>query len=241
MTDASAERAVFSVILPTTNSITEPDMSALRPPGVSNQSYRFTLDRRPDNVVALIDLLKPAITSAQDCQPDRLILGYTSEFLPNGIHVANQLKELVEGIIECPLTMASYAIPEALKAFGLNRIGVITPYLPEEDIHVEQFFSSLNFSVIKVVGLSSDRQRLTGTASITKDEVETAFEIVDNSDVEALVQIGTNLSCTGIVASLEEKHGKPVIAVNTATYWLALRRHGITDKMTGHGILLEQH
>jgi maleate isomerase len=34
---------------------------------------------------------------------------------------------------------------------------------------------------------------------------------------------------------------KPVVAVNTATYWLALRRHGITDRLDGHGVLLTRH
>ena len=29
-----------------------------------------------------------------------------------------------------------------------------------------------------------------------------------------------------------------MVAVNEATYWLALRRHGIADRLDGHGILL---
>ena len=35
--------------------------------------------------------------------------------------------------------------------------------------------------------------------------------------------------------------GKPVIAINTATYWHALRAQGITDKVAGLGNLLECH
>ncbi len=34
---------------------------------------------------------------------------------------------------------------------------------------------------------------------------------------------------------------KPVIAINTATYWHALRAQGITDKLAGFGNLLECH
>ena len=33
----------------------------------------------------------------------------------------------------------------------------------------------------------------------------------------------------------------PVIAANTATYWRALRRHGIEDKVYGFGSLLEDY
>ena len=35
--------------------------------------------------------------------------------------------------------------------------------------------------------------------------------------------------------------GKPVIAINTATYWHALRANGIRDQMAGFGRLLEEH
>ena len=34
---------------------------------------------------------------------------------------------------------------------------------------------------------------------------------------------------------------KPVIAINTATYWHALRKNGITDKVQGFGSLLTHH
>jgi len=34
--------------------------------------------------------------------------------------------------------------------------------------------------------------------------------------------------------------GKPVIAINTATYWHALRANGINDKIQGFGRLLSE-
>ena len=35
--------------------------------------------------------------------------------------------------------------------------------------------------------------------------------------------------------------GKPVVAINTATYWHALRQNGIDDKMDSFGSLLLRH
>jgi maleate isomerase len=40
---------------------------------------------------------------------------------------------------------------------------------------------------------------------------------------------------------LEQQHRKPVIAINTAIYWNALRSNGIEDKIAGFGPLLERH
>jgi maleate isomerase len=47
-----------------------------------------------------------------------------------------------------------------------------------------------------------------------------------------------------MVALAEEMRqtlGKPVIAINAATYWHALRANGITDQFPGHGPLFESH
>ena len=44
----------------------------------------------------------------------------------------------------------------------------------------------------------------------------------------------------GLAAAAERWLGKPVIAINTATYWHALRANGIQDRIAGFGALLEQ-
>jgi maleate isomerase len=54
------------------------------------------------------------------------------------------------------------------------------------------------------------------------------------------VQVGTNLACAAVAAEAERWLGKPVIAINTATYWYALRHNGIQDRIAGFGSLLEE-
>ena len=56
--------------------------------------------------------------------------------------------------------------------------------------------------------------------------------------VDAIVQVGTNMSMVSVAAEAEARLGKPVIAINTATYWHALRACGIEDRITGLGRLL---
>jgi maleate isomerase len=43
-----------------------------------------------------------------------------------------------------------------------------------------------------------------------------------------------------LAAAAEMWLGKPVIAINTATYWHALRQNKIPDKIPGLGRLLEE-
>lgn len=62
--------------------------------------------------------------------------------------------------------------------------------------------------------------------------------ILDSPDVEALVQFGANLPMAAVADEAERWLGKPVIAVNIATYWHALRHSGIADRFDGHTRLL---
>jgi maleate isomerase len=55
------------------------------------------------------------------------------------------------------------------------------------------------------------------------------------------VQVGTNLSFVRQAAGLEERLGKPVIAINAATLWYGLRMNGIDDRIEGFGSLLRDH
>ena len=64
---------------------------------------------------------------------------------------------------------------------------------------------------------------------------------LDRSDAQALIHVGTNLPVSAITDEIEAAHGKPLIGVNVATYWQALRRVGILDPLPGFGILAREH
>jgi maleate isomerase len=69
--------------------------------------------------------------------------------------------------------------------------------------------------------------------------IEAVLEL-DGDGVDAIVQAGTNLSTLDIFPALEHQLGKPVIPINVATIWHALRACGIADKFHGKGWLLER-
>ncbi|WP_052389740.1 hypothetical protein [Belnapia moabensis] len=69
-------------------------------------------------------------------------------------------------------------------------------------------------------------------------ELRDAIIEVGGPEVDAVVIVGTDLPVVRVAASAEFWLSKPVIALNTATYWSALRQCGIDDKMQGFGRLL---
>jgi maleate isomerase len=64
---------------------------------------------------------------------------------------------------------------------------------------------------------------------------------MDDDSIDAIVQVGTNLSMTALALEMTAELGKPVIAINAATYWHALRAVGIDDQFPGHGPLFEKY
>lgn len=216
-------------------------MAALRPAGVTNQPYRFPFPGRPDTVEELIDMMRPAIELSLACRPDRIVVAYTPEYMTGSVTTSQRLRAFIEEATGLPATTASEGVTAALKALGARRIGLVTPYLPEDNRNLEAYFSAQGFAIVNAAGLGTTQGRPGSTARITESAVREAFARVDRPEVEVLLQVGTALVCAGFVADLEARHGKPVVAVNTATYWLALRRHGIAERLDGYGVLLKDH
>ena len=80
----------------------------------------------------------------------------------------------------------------------------------------------------------------TGIAQIPETRCREVLRALDGPDVDAIIQVGTNLSMMRLAAEAEDWLGKPVIAINTATYWHALRANGLSDRIQGFGRLLAE-
>jgi len=80
------------------------------------------------------------------------------------------------------------------------------------------------------------RARHTRTA-----QLRATVEELDGDDVDAVIQVGTNLAFGALAAKMEAERKKPILAINTAIYWHALRKNGIADKVPGWGSLLERY
>ena len=103
-----------------------------------------------------------------------------------------------------------------------------------------QTHTDSGFEVVRDIYLQC--KSWTAIAEVPPDLLrEKLIELNGNGrDVDAIVQVGTNLSMVRLAAAAEMWLGKPVIAINTATYWHALRQNKIADKIPGLGRLLEE-
>jgi len=237
------------VLAPSTNTSVQPEFDAMRPWGITHHHSRLVI---PDSKVTddasfmtMMDNIRgalfPALESVLTCDPDYVILGMSSETFWDGIEGSRQLQKKLEKTAKRGVAMGSDACRAALRAYGrdVKRVGVVTPYMPIGDRQVVRFFTECGYKVVNLLGLKCKSP--TAIARVSKAELRDAINRVNRGSVDAIVQVGTNLATAEVAAMAEFWLDKPVIAINTATYWYALRQYGIKDKIPGWGSLLAEH
>lgn len=252
-----AKRARIGVVIPSTNTGVEYDLRQFQLEGVSWHPSRFWIELRnwadesdatgesSDGVFErFLDLIRDeiplSIRNVLSADINHLMLGMSAETFWGGLdgNIAFE-KSIRDQIGDMTLTTGAEAVRTALEAFGTKTISVITPYPPVGDANVRRYFSDIGFQVRHVHGMN--RPSATSIAETPLSQVAAAVRAVDGDDVDAIVQCGTNLSCAQMFPALELFLGKPLLPINVACVWHALRACGINDTFTGRGRLLEEH
>ena len=247
MPDALGWRLKLGTLAPSTNTIVQPDYDDFRPVGVTNHFSRiFTPDSDAlsnDTFAAGIAVIgsnvMDAVKSVMTCHPDYIVLGMSALSFFGGAKGADAFVRRVHETSGVGVSVGSVASAAALATYGgVKRIAVLTPYWPVMNAEVIRFFSDKGYTVVR--DLAMQCRSWTGIAEVTPAQCREALRQIDSDDVDAIVQVGTNLSMVRLAAAAELWLGKPVVAINTATYWHALRANGIVDRKSGFGRLLEE-
>ena len=248
MGDALGWRVKFGVVVPSTNTSVQPEYDSMRPEGVTNHTARIGITNmalKSDSdfshlIRAIEDALMPAVDQVMTCEPAHVVLGMSAETFWNGTDGAERLKDALERRAGVAVTLGSHACRQAIARYGeVRRIAVITPYFPIGDMQVRQFFGQCGFEVCTVLGLRCESP--TAIADVGRERLRAAVAEVDAPDVDLIIQVGTNLAFAKVAEEAERALSKPVLAINTCTYWHALRSAGIDDPVEGFGSLLARH
>jgi maleate isomerase len=247
MVDCLGWRGIVGIVMPSTNTSVQPESEVLRPRGVTNQIARISIPERritsedafAEHVEAMRSGIGPAVDQVMTCAPQHLIMGVALEAFWGGVDKAEDLRKSLEERAGVGVSMGSDALRAALECFGSKRIAVLTPHQPRGDKVVSDYLEEAGYSVVRLKGLCCPTPRM--IAHTTEAEIRDALRELDGDDVDAIVQVGTNLAGMVVCAEAERWLGKPVLSMNAITYWNALRRMNIEDKIFGCGRLLEEY
>ena len=235
MPDRFGPRGTVAIIIPLQNANMQPEYAAMQPEGINNQIYRFDISAHGNASGAILG----AVPGTLLCWPDMIISAVSLE-----MHAWSRQRQadfrdaFADQAQGTPFALATDATESALRTLGAKRIGVLAPMSVENSKSAQAYFEAAGFEVPYTTSLEIKRSE--DIIKVTADQIQAGFEAIDHADVDTLLHVGGALGIVGMIEDLEAHFSKPVVSVNAATYWFALRRHGITDPLPGFGRLLMQ-
>ncbi|WP_424946247.1 maleate cis-trans isomerase family protein [Candidatus Spongiihabitans sp.] len=233
MFDDSRGRGRIGVVVPYTNTNLEPDLTAMRPDGVSMHFTRiagYELNCAPNTSTmqalgnapmdASIDLLTAI-------RPDIILYGCTSATLALGRRADLALAIRLTAYSGLPVVTASNAVINALTDIAVSKIVICTPYDHQLSEVTTKFFEDSGFNVISVSRIEKVLDSL-GQGAISCDEITRLALKADQQKAEAIVIVCTDLRAVECINTIESLTGKPVISSNQALLYAATKVLGVS-------------
>ncbi len=237
-------RARVGVIVSPPNTVVESEFVRMAPEGVSIHAARL---RRPEGVVGRLDSntvldtnqdLPQAAASLTELNLGVVVFAHTSGSMLRGPAYDAELVAMLGEKAGCPAVTTASAVVAALKASGITRLAVLTPY-PEE-----MTLKEVDFLEEAIPGLKVVTHRSLGVArgrDLGDMEPNVAYRearSIDGPDVDAVFLSGTNWRTIDVIEALEMDLKKPVFTANQVTMWTTLRTLAIQPK-AGYGRVFE--
>ncbi len=248
MPDAIGYRANLAVLIPSTNTVVEAEYNQMAPPGVTIHAGRMyvehpALDSNEATVQLLADVradVPRAVRDVVTLRPDHVVMGMSAPTFYGGLAgcraYEQEIRELTGGV---PVTSGPAALVRALDVLDVQTIAVLSPYQPINDEQVVNYFEEAGRSITGYEGMRTGSA--TAIADLTEDDVRPKLQSLAATGAGAIVQVGTNLAMARLADEAERWLGIPVLAINAASMWSALRDLDITDAVPGFGTLLRDH
>lgn len=232
-------RGRIGLMVPTGNSVMEPEFQRMAPEGVTTHANRVELrDVTPDSLRAMeADTVRSARQIAQT-RVGVIAFGCTSGSFVGGMGYDARLVGAIEEATGVPATSTTTAVVRALRLVGARRIALATPYTDEVTRLEVAFLEASGFEVTAWQGGG-----IVDVADIQACPPEASYvraRAVDSDRVDAVF-----VSCTGFrtienIAKLEADLGKPVVTSNQATFAACLALLGVAEVAPGFGSLFER-
>ncbi len=227
----------FGILIPSTNTTCEIEFGRI-PPELQAHAGRLGKDGKSPFASSLDADVAYQSKMLGEARVEVIALAQTSASLFTENYDEVTVKRMTDASGVPSLTSAQ-AVGRALKALGVSRIAMATPYWDEVIALAKKYYESrYGISVVAAQSLGATESYAIG--KMDASVAEAAFSKIDSPEVQALVIPGGNFPTMDHIAAWEKKFGKPVVTTNQATLWAVMRAMGVTTPITGKGRLLEQ-
>lgn len=231
-------RLRLGMMIPSVNTVAEPQLNAMLPVGVSLHTTRLKLTGSSEaELLAMTDRIEEAALLLADAEPQRILFHCTAvtTFEPA---MAGRIRDRIVQATGIPADVTSEGLVAALRALGARRLVLITPYIAPVNEREAAFLRHHDFTVLTEFGLG-----LPGGKAFAAVEPAEWYRIAvqhRHPDADAYFLSCAQTRTAEIIETLEHDLGRPVVTSNTAALWHCLRQGGIRDAIEGFGTLLRR-
>lgn len=227
----------IGVIVPSSNTTMERELWEMLPSGYSLHAARMRMQRvTPEELVRMDADSVRAAEELADARVAAIAYGCTIAIMCREPGYEREAQERLERAAGVPVILSATAVLEAMRALGLRRVAVATPYLDA--------VAALEIAFLKQYGVDvvdNKNLNIADNVAVGEQPEEVTYELVRRLDLaraDGVLISCAQLPSAGVIERLERELDRPVLSTNTATLWALFRRLQRPTRIPGYGRLL---
>jgi maleate isomerase len=212
--------ARIGMIIPSVNSMTEPQFNHFAPPGLAVHVARARVAgpwKRP--LPAMAEEIAMSAKLLADVAPDLIVFHCTDTSMTQGPQGEGRILDIVRDATGIAAVATSRLVLEALQALGLRKLVLLSPYKSNQA--VIDYLQATGLAVVHDVALALEPLEF---AKVTPREWTELARQHDRLEADGIFLSCTNTTQIEAIADIERALGKPVVNSNQAVLWGCLKR-----------------
>lgn len=194
---------------------------------LAEEGLKRTVSRIPDGVRHMVQ--NDASVIVQAGVPHITVFGWGFE---------EKLRAEVAAITDTPFIMDPHASIAALKALGMSRVLMVSPFTDPVSVHVAEYVRHGGIEVTSAYRVGTQCGAIHGLSlGVVYQEVKAAYQ--GSGKVDGIWLPGAAMPTIGVIETLEQDLGVPVVSSKQAMVWAALGAANVCDEVPGCGSLFQ--
>lgn len=231
-------RAKLGLIMPSNNTVIEPELSMALPRGVTIHGHRVGVKPEERGEDFMEVLRKDAVENGFKMGPvDCIAYCCLTTSFYHGIGWDQELLDEMRKNTGKPVTTAATAMLRSLEKMEVEKVSIATPFRKDVNVKLVEFLEGNGFKIAGMNAIDpapSPQEVILLPSTVAYRLAKTAVK----PDSDCVFICSTDLPSLEIIDALEKDIKKPVISTNQALLWDMLRMIDIKTAIDGFGALL---
>jgi maleate isomerase len=218
----------IGVIIPSSNTMVEPDFMRNLPPEATMHSARMFLAETTAEAERsmIFDYVPRAVTDLASLRPHVVAFACTSGGAVLGAEGEAELIARMGAETGAKVVSTNTAVQNLIASYNPRRVAVITPYNDELNEKIRLGLEGRGLNVVRIRGMGITENY--AIAEVTPEEIVAfAEEQLAGEELDLLFASCTNWNGLRAIPLLRERFGVPVVSSNQATILAAIEAAGL--------------